>query len=54
MDVVVAARAEQQLVTRVFHPAPEDSIVHLANGVHAHVETGPAAYQLSSGDIINL
>jgi hypothetical protein len=38
----------------VFHPEPEGDLLHLANGVHAHVETGPAAYQLSSGEIINL
>lgn len=51
---MAAARAEPRLVTRVFHPAPEETILHLDNGVHAHVETGPAAYQLTTGEIVEL
>jgi hypothetical protein len=41
-------------VTRLFHPAPEEDLVHLASGVHAHVETGPAGYQLTTGKIVEL
>lgn len=51
---MAAARAEPRLVTRVFHPAPEEDLLHLDNGVYAHVETGPAAYQLTTGDIVEL
>ncbi|SDC65883.1 hypothetical protein SAMN05428966_10258 [Massilia sp. PDC64] len=52
--MTAAARADGRLVTRVFHPAPEEALVHLANGVHAHVETGPAGYQLTTGERIEL
>jgi hypothetical protein len=52
--VIAAARAESRTVTRVFHPEPKEWLLHLANGVHAHVEIGPAAYQLTSGEIIEL
>ncbi len=41
-------------MTRVFHPTPEEDLLHLANGVYAHVEIGPAAYQLTTGEIIEL
>jgi hypothetical protein len=41
-------------VTRVFHPAPEEALLHLANGVHADVEAGPAGYQLTTGEIVIL
>jgi len=52
--VTAAARAEPQVVTRVFHPAPEEDMLHLANGVYAHVEAGPAGYQLTTGEIVEL
>jgi hypothetical protein len=36
----------------VTHPQPQGEHLHLANGVHAVVAIGPAAYQLSTGEII--
>lgn len=41
-------------MTRVFHPEPEETLLHLDNGVYAHVETGRAAYQLTTGEIVEI
>jgi hypothetical protein len=52
--VIDAARAEDRLVTRVFHPSPDGELLHLRDGMHAVVEVGPAGYQVTTGETIAL
>lgn len=52
--MIAAARADERLVTRVFHPAPDGTLLHLHDGVHAVVEVGPAGYQVTDGGLISL
>lgn len=44
--------AEPAQVVRCWHPAPESKLFALPNGVNVEVNEGPAAYQISAGDII--
>jgi hypothetical protein len=39
-------------VVRCWHPAPEGKLFQLANGTNSEVNEGPAAYQISAGNII--
>lgn len=49
-----AVVAKQGTVTRIWHPAPPHELHHLGNGVHADVLEGAPAYQLTTGEKIDL
>lgn len=42
---------EPAQVVRCWHPEPEGKLFQLPNGVNVEVNEGPAAYQISAGDI---
>ena len=51
MAAVVASSAQ---VSRCWHPAPGADLIQVPNGSNVAVLTGPAAYQLTTGDVIEL
>lgn len=43
---------ETAQVVRCWHPEPDGALFQLPNGVNVEVNKGPAAYQISSGEVV--
>jgi hypothetical protein len=45
--------SEPAQVVRCWHPEPEGELFQLPNGVNIEVKQGAAAYQISSGEVVD-
>jgi hypothetical protein len=54
LDVIEAARADARLATRVWYPEPRGELLDIGNGINAVVLIGAPAYQVSTGEIVNI
>lgn len=50
----MAVSAEKRMVTRIWHPTAPCDLHHLREGIHAEVLEGEPAYQVTSGEKIDL
>lgn len=53
-ELVDTVRAESRQVARLWHPDATDPLIQAKNGSSIEVCTGKAAYQLTTGDIIEI
>lgn len=53
-EVADIARNEIRQVARMFHPEPKETLILAKNGSGIEVKQGPAGYQLSSGEVIEV
>jgi hypothetical protein len=52
--LIAAVVEEKRLVARIWHPDPPHGLHHLNQGIHAEVLQGSPAYQVTSGEKIDL
>lgn len=53
-EVAEIARNEVRQVARIFYPDPREALILAKNGSGIEVKQGPAGYQLSSGEVIEV